>query len=584
MAIDPDDPATWYPIGDGKPSSAPSKSAPAGDDPRTWFPVGKDAGGPPATTQVVSPSVWSRLAGGTTDAANYAAGITHGITRGLSFGLADPLDRATAWLFPGSGFAQIQAEREKQQQQFQQEHPLATAGAEIAGSLPTYVIGEGALRAAVPVATRTGLLTTGADLGGAAVRNALVSGAQAGGMADGSIEDRLRAAGKGAAVGAVAGPAGEVVGGLLSPITRGIGGTSGSVTAADAALGDLARTKYNIPVTAADLSSNQFGRTAADQAAKLPFSGAAAADAAKLTAWRKAIVKEMGEDAEGFTPKVMSDTATRTGQVFDDVAQRTTVSAKEVDNMTNKLATIDSQVDALPVSDADKKALRWNIDNIMSTAAKGNGTISGANYQALTRSKSVLDRLENAADPNTSHVGSEIRDALDEAFDRSASAADQDALKTARYQWRIMKTVEPLAAASRGGEITPDAFMQKVLTASRRFDPGTSGMAYTGGGAIGELARIGKLFRASPQTATADRLTVNALTLGAPGGAAYMLSNPAYLGAIPAALLANRLGNAALRSNWLARNAIASGMGQVSPYAPSILPGAVSGWNALQPP
>src|SRR5262249_1342401 len=153
------------------------------------------------------------------------------------------------------------------------------------GSLPTYVMGEGAARAAVPVLERTGAIPTVANLAGAAVRNALVSGAQGGGMTEGGLTDRAQGALRGAEFGAAAGPVGEVVGGAISPITRGLGGTAGSVSAGDAALGDLARTKYQIPVTAADLSSNQFLRTAADQSGKLPFSGATAADAAKRTAW-----------------------------------------------------------------------------------------------------------------------------------------------------------------------------------------------------------------------------------------------------------------------------------------------------------
>ena len=585
MADNSDDPTTWFPVGDGKKSDAsPTVTKPANkdDDPATWFPVGKQA--EPATTgqQPSGPSWGTRIGSAVSDAANYAAGTVGSFTHGLSFGLDAPLDAVTSYLFPKSGFAQMQQKFGQSQQQFEQQHPLLSTGAEIAGSLPTYVLGEGAARAAVPVIERSGVVPTVANLAGAAVRNAAVSGAQGAGMTEGNLTDRTQGAIRGAEFGAVAGPVGEVVGGIVSPITRGLGGTSGSVSAGDAALGDLARTKYKIPVTGADLSSNQLLRTAADQSAKLPLSGAVAADAAKKTAWQGAIAKEMGEDARSFTPDVMDRARTRIGQTFDNVAKNTTIDNASTDILTNTdLPRIEADAH-LTLPDNELKPIKAQLENITSVAAKGNGTISGDAYQALTRKGAPLDRAESSNDPNVRYVAGQIRDALDDAFVRSASPQDQAELLKAKYQYRVMRTVQDLAAGSRDGSISPDGFMQKVLAASRKFDAPTGGMAYTGGGNIGELARIGKLFRAAPQTGTADRLAVNALALAPSGGAAY-LADPAFLAGMPATIALNRAANTYLRSNLLAKNLIATGA-DPAPYAPAVIPGAASAYNALNRP
>ena len=350
-------------------------------------------------------------------------------------------------------------------------------------------------------------------------------------------------------------------------------GAVSDVSPADAALGLAARQKYGIPIDANDLSSNSMYRIAADQASKLPFSGAKAAADAKQSAWQGAIATEMGEPGtKAFTPDVMDRARTRIGAVFDNVAKSTNIDTASTDTLTNvdlpKIETDMGQI--LPTN--EMAPIKAQLDNIIDVASKGNGTISGDSYQALTRKGAPLDRAESSADPNVRYVAGQIRDALDDAFARSASPADQAALAQARYQYRVMRTVDPLAAGSRDGSISPDGFMQKVLTASRRFDSPTGGVAYTGGGNIGELARIGKLMRAPPQTGTADRAAINMLALG--GSVAPAFLNPAYAVGVPAVLALNRGGGAYLRSNFLANQAATNALKPPLP-SPFSLSGAV---------
>lgn len=477
--------------------------------------------------------------------ANVAGGVVDAVGRGLSFGLDQPLDRAVSYLFPNSGFAQVQQQREQQRQQFQQEHPVLNAAGEIAGSVPTYAIGEGALRAVVPLATRGGVVGGAANLAGSAVRNAAVSGAQTAGMEGDPVT--------GAVTGAVVGPVADLAGQGVKAGWRAISGAGGGLNAADAQLGQTARQNYKIPITAADMSENQLYRTGADQLGKLPFSGAAKAAAAKQGAWQGAIAQEMGEQATNFRPDVLQRAATRIGKVFDDVAQRTSIPPAETTQLVQDLDGVLHNARRV-LQAGEVTPLETQVNDIKALINQNNGTLSGEIYQRLTNAKSVLSRLERQTS-NTGDFAGDVRDFIDDAFARSASQADQEALRQARYQYRVMRTVDQLAAGSRDGNISPDAFMQKVTTASRKFDSPLGGMAYTGGGNMGELARIGKLMRAAPQTGSADRALVNFATAGAAGGTA-LAANPWAMATVPAALAANRGGLAYLRSGGLANRLI----------------------------
>ena len=351
------------------------------------------------------------------------------------------------------------------------------------------------------------------------------------------------------------------VGAGARAVERGLLGAN--ISEADAKLGQLAHTKYNIPINTTDLTDNSLLRIGQDQAGKLPFSGARASADAKQRSWQGAIANEMGETgASAFTPDVMTKAKDRIGQTFEDVAQRTSIPQGEIPQLLTDLGTV--LPDARKVLDSGQvEPLANQIKEITGIIARNNGTISGDAYQVLTRAKGPLDLLESSTDTAKAHFAGKIRDALDDAFARSASPADQEALQKARYQYRVMRTIDPLVAGSRDGNITPDGFMQKVLTASRRFDSPTSGMAYTGGGNIGELARIGKLMRAAPQTGTADRLAVN-LATGAGLAGLYNLT-PGGVAVTGGTLAANSMAGHYLRSQGAAERLIMNALGQQRP-------------------
>ena len=337
---------------------------------------------------------------------------------------------------------------------------------------------------------------------------------------------------------------------------------SGNITPENARLAQRAIEQYGIPIAANDMSDNSLIRIGADQMGKLPLSGAGAGDRVKQTAWQSAIAREMGEPgATSFTPDVLSRARDRIGATFDGVAARTSIPPAEIQGMGAEFGQILPDA-GLTLQTEQFGQIRRQIENINALAARNGGEIPGDVYQTLTHHGGPLSRLEGSADPDVAHYAGRIRDALDDAFVRSASPADQEALNEARYQYRVMRTVDQLAAGSRGGDITPMGFMQAVKVASRRFDPSTGGMAYTGGGNIGELARIGTLMRPAQNSGTTDRALISGLAIGGP---TLVYHDPASAAFAGAGLFANRLLGDYLRNPEttarLAEGAITPGAG-----------------------
>lgn len=360
---------------------------------------------------------------------------------------------------------------------------------------------------------------------------------------------------------------------VVPQVVVGAGGSRGSSTVdpADAATLQLARDKYNIPLNATDITPGSQFRTPASSNAG-------------LDGLQGSIVREMGENPN--TPDILSRnrittgpggvmdrTATRVGQVFDDVANRTNINPQETNAVITKLATIDGSLDLENLTDAQKAMIRRNIDLVQNAAAKGNNTISGADYQGLTRTNTPIDRLASNSDPNVAAIGMQIKSALDDGFQASASPADQAALTQARYQWRLMKTVQPLAERAQGANIDPGQFAARAVAASRKLDGSTGGIAYTGGGNIGELARIGDVIsRAAPPVSP----SVAQAVFNPPGGPLGYILEPKLEAMAHAAQIAGKaVTGPYLRSGFNTQQVINNAL-----YRPTLLQGALGGANA----
>ena len=361
---------------------------------------------------------------------------------------------------------------------------------------------------------------------------------------------------EGAGAGAIANP---VVGaGIFSaayPLRAAMGMLPNMVQSDVAPLADRFIKQYGIDLDPTQLTLNPTYRLMTDQAGKLPLSGAGNRVAAARLQWQKSLAGEMGETADnGITHGVMDSAANRIGSGMNDIADRTTIQGGTP--LRDDLTKIALQVPEFGLTETQKTPVQAQFQNVLKAFQDGNGQISGKAYQNLTQTGGPLDNVISSTDPTVAGFGMRIKNALDDAFQRSASPDDQAALQALRYQYRVMKTVQPLVE-QKGltGDVEPNGLLQRVIAQSRKLDSSNQGIAYTGGGKLGDLAYGGQIFFGKPaDSGTAARNWITAGLMG--GGAANAVAHPIVPAATLAGLMANRVIQSGLRSTGVGANMV----------------------------
>jgi hypothetical protein len=497
-------------------------------------------------------------------------GVGKSLGEGFVRGIHDVASPPTTWLLRqlGIGDAATQAadERRKQFDQQYGDSTAASIGRAVGQTVATApVLGAGGMAAraaaeAVPAiapavtflgggaraAPDAGLLARlGTALGSLGAQGA-VTGAVTGAAT--APPDQSTAAGalQGATTGAIAGP---VIGAATYPM-RALAGRVANMTTPDIAGWAQKAADYGVNVDPSKLTTNPTYKLIGDQTGKLPFSGVD--ETAQRRQWQGAVAKLFGENTDnGITYDVMGRAADRIGGVFNDIADRTTIQGGTP--LQTDLTNIAMEMPQYGLTEAQKTPLKAQFQNVLNAFQDGDGQITGKAYQNLTQTGGPLDSVVSSNDPTVAAFGMKIKNALDNAFQRSVSPEDQAALTQARQQYRALKTVQPLVE-QRGamGDVNPNALQQRVIEQSRRFDPSTGGFAYTGGGQIGDLANIGKIFF-SPQadSGTAARNVVLGGLMG--GGLSQAIAHPLIPAGIAATLAANRLLQTGIRSPAVGR-------------------------------
>jgi len=455
----------------------------------------------------------------------------------------------------GERYQNSLAQQNGQDQQFQSDHPIISTGSQIAGGIGAL----GGLASAVPAAgSALGLSgSLGARTVAGGLSGAALGGADAAVRSEGDPEAIATGAATGGLLGAVAPAAGAVIGGVANKLV------GGAVPQRVAQLAQLARDKYGINVGPGQLSTNPTIKFLDSVVNRLPMSGGTAAKEAQQTAFNSAVANSFGETAKEVTPEVIDAAKGRIGKVFDSVAERTPAIKADGQFQDDILNTFKEAEQTLQSSEIEP--LRKMMLGIVQKYKEGGNAIDGETYQALTRKGAPLDRLMNSNDPNIAYSAGQIRDALDGTLERSAPPAALNDLRTARQQWKALKTVEPLAAKSATGDISPALLMGQ---ASKSY----GSASYGKGSDLVDLARIGQQFlKEAPSSGTAERSMLQNILLGGAGGGgalgvAGLAANP---GAIPFALggalasgVASRGLGAALRSPYLANKMIQNSLGQ----------------------
>jgi hypothetical protein len=418
---------------------------------------------------------------------------------------------------------------------------IGRLGGQIAGTAPFLAASGGLISAATRGAPIVNALAA-RPLVSAAVRGA-GAGAGASALTSAASEEPLGdQITSGATAGAVLGPAGR----LVSGVARKVAGAG--VEPETAQLAATARDKFGIPIRPDQISTNPMVRFMGSVMQRLPFTGMGEHVAEQQTAFNRAIANEFGETADKVTRPVLARAATRIGGMFDSVASRTGQIAIDRPFMSDVGRIVN---DARSVLGRDAGPIENQVRRIADRIDFGTNSLSADSYQSLTRKGTPLDRAIHSADPNVRFYAGQIRDALDDAMERSAPADVVADLKQARYQWAIMKAIEPLAHDAPTGDIS----VAKVLRAAT-------------GGNLDELGQIGQRFlKEPPSSGTAERLTaiktIGALA-GGVGGLSYF--DPEHfqrdVAGLGAGLLAARAGGAALRSNALTGALIRGGQRQ----------------------
>ena len=333
----------------------------------------------------------------------------------------------------------------------------------------------------------------------------------------------------GASLGGIGGAIGQGIGRLNSPVRA-------RLSPEAQALAQRAQ-QAGIPLDAADLTGSRPLQAMRSTLENMPLVGARAqADkAAKAAAFNRAVGETFGAPADALTPAVMAPAKATLSQGFEDVATRNLLSpdqtfVRQIADLTNK-ARREYTPDMARI-------LNNKVDDVLALIDSQTGQIPGKAYR---RMDTELGKLMKGGGDKAELIG-QLRGVLRDAMDRSISPDDRAAWRMLRRQWANMKTVEPLVAKNAEGNVSPRELLNKVATRDKST-------AYLGGGDLGELGRIGKLFVAEPipDSGTAQRSMWQRMLMGGmPDVAAGSLVGAGALGLTgdPTAAIAAGLGGA----------------------------------------
>ncbi len=335
--------------------------------------------------------------------------------------------------------------------------------------------------------------------GANSVAGSAVIGSALGAMAPTATgESRAANAGLGAAGGAAGAAAAKALGRLVRPVQTQLSPEMAGLAAKAEAAG--------IKLDAADKTGSRPLKVMRSVMESMPLTADKQRQIAALKkmAFNKAVLANIGENADTVTPELLGAAKGRIGGEFNRLTQNAQIPLG--DDFVNTLAGIESKI--TPFS---SPGIKGAVDKGMDLAAKG--PLDGRTYQNV---RQVLGKQSSDAfRSGSSEMGQALktlRSGLDDEAGKAIPAADQAAWETARKQYKNLKVIEktarPTSVDAVEGNISPAKFAQALS----QMDP--NGATY-GTDGMSELARIGKSFvqESIPNSGTAERtLMQNLLT------------------------------------------------------------------------
>ena len=332
----------------------------------------------------------------------------------------------------------------------------------------------------------------------------------------------------------------------------------------------------NIPIRASQISTNPVVNKVDQVLGWVPGSGRAGENAAQQSAYTRAVSHSFGEDTDQITRSTIQNASDRIGSVLNGVESRTPVT---LDAPTmQSLADVQTNAKNMFGAGTDRyNVIQNQIDQIVNLAQQHNGVVPGDAWAALYHKGSPIERLSGGQDSDVAQLAGDLKGAAQDAVQRQATPDDAAAYTNARFQYKNMKTVEPLVTTGTPGEISPAGLNQKVRT---NFDTRNAGP-------LGDLADIGQRFLRQPKDSGTPlgEQVLGAMTSpgaaigGALAGQHFGLSFPEIAGLGVAAPAINamtaRMGSALL-NNPIYRNSLLRGPnGNTSSLAKELMIGAI---------
>lgn len=377
------------------------------------------------------------------------------------------------------------------------------------------------------------------------------------GQSDAPIAQQVK---EGALTGGLIGAAAPVAQG----VTRAVSGAAANIPQDVAKIAQLARDNYGIQLKPAQLGLNPALGYANSALKMIPGSGAGASEAATRDQWINAVAKTIDPSASvsRITPEFISTQQRRIGGVLEDIENGARVNLDG--GFLNDAARIEANAQS-SLTDQEFGVVRRQLDNVMKNVDSA-GDITGQTYGNLIHKGSALDSALSSTNANVRNYASQIRDALRDSLQRSITPEEAEAYRTARTQYKNLKTVEPLTtrADTQGGprpsvgDISPAA-LQAAVTSSY----GRTSYARAGHGDIPliDLARIGQFMKEPPNPGSHMRTSMLGLGVKA-AELAGLAATGHYAGIGPAAAAlgagwaGGRLANSYLSSPALANRMI----------------------------
>lgn len=357
-------------------------------------------------------------------------------------------------------------------------HPIASVSGELTGSIAP-LVALGGIPAVSSALGMTGGL--GARTGLGLLSNAAIGGADAAVRSGGDLEQAATGAGIGGAIGGVAPVAGKALGSALNYALR------PSQDAITRRLLGIASAE-GIPIGTAQTSTSPFVHKLSQIAGQFPGSGQNAFLGEQHSAFTRAVARTFGEDTDNLTPKVMQAAQKRIGGEMEKIMTRTNMRVDQP--FHDEMINIGRNMHATLTND-EIRPIAHQMKEIATRFSNG-GELTGKQYKAMTANDAPLTLMQKNGSANQRHAANQIREALDDLMERSATQADADAYRTARWQYKNMMTVAPLVVKGGMGEVTP-------LSLQTAVNKSFSNRAFQGAGSLGDLSDVGQRFFKQPR-------------------------------------------------------------------------------------